>query len=530
MRIGSLLLAATLSLAPGVARAGSDDVGTTAANFLTIGAGAGILGMGGAGLGIAGGLSHASWNAASLGWLQETQFVISHAGLQDSRMQEWAAVGGRFGEGATRWSVSGLYQSEGAVEGRDAANNPTGDFNVSSIALGTQVAHAFSDRLAVGLGARFVSENLSTVTGSGFTFDGGVQARHGAFGFGLAGQNIGGQMRYAGVPYRFPGNIGAGVSYAPEGLGLRFAVDANFPMSYYTDVRTGVEWMWRDRVALRMGYRHELGAGEGEQLSGPAFGLGAGVAGMWMDYGYVIEDGGGQHRIGLTLSPKSFGMHADGFGMNGSTPALDTAPPVRDKQVEPVAPKPAKAQPAQEPAPAPRTAAPAKTEEPKPAPPKQEPAAVKPVAESKPVAAKVTPAPAAESKTIAPVVEAPKSTPVVDASTTAPAAPGAPAAASEPAPAKIQPAPAKVGAAPAKSEPAPAKIQPRWRRRRPSSPLRRWRRPPRSPGRSRRRRSLARPRRTRSPSRSRSPRSGPCATGTRSTTSPSAATRAWPRS
>lgn len=429
MRIGSLLAAVWLCIAPGVARAGSDDVGTSAANFLSIGTGAGILGMGGAGLGYAGGLAGASWNTAALGWLHETQFVISHAGLDDSRIQEWAAVGGRFGTGATRWSATGLYQGEGSIEGRDASNNPTGEFSVSSIALGTQVAHTFQDRFAVGLGARYVSENLGTVTGSGFTFDGGVQARYGAFGFGLAGQNLGGQMKYNGIPYRFPGNIGAGVSYAPEGLGLRVALDANMPMHYYADVRSGVEWMWRDRVALRMGYRHEMGAAEGAARSGASFGMGAGVSGAWVDYGYLIEDGGGQHRIGLTLSPKSFGMHADGYGMNGATPALDAAPPVRDKPV---------AEPKKDaaPAPAPKTTA-TKAETPAP-----EPAAAKPTEAPKPTTAAVlTPPPAAAAGTVSARTEAPVK--------------------SEPAPAKVEPVAAKSETAPAatKSEPAPAKVE-----------------------------------------------------------------------
>ncbi len=41
-----------------------------------------------------------------------------------------------------------------------------------------------------------------------------------------------------------------------------------------------------------------------EALSGAAFGIGAGVYGMWFDYGYIVPGtGDGQHRIGLSIRP-----------------------------------------------------------------------------------------------------------------------------------------------------------------------------------------------------------------------------------
>ena len=84
----------------------------------------------------------------------------------------------------------------------------------------------------------------------------------------------------------------------------------NAPIAYYPDVRAGVEWRYRDRVAIRTGYRAELGGEGGDALTGPTFGLGAGVAGMWLDYGFVTSGvtGESQHRIGLTLHPGRFGM------------------------------------------------------------------------------------------------------------------------------------------------------------------------------------------------------------------------------
>lgn len=297
-----------LALFGGTSHAGIEQAGTTAANFLSVGSGAGVLGMGGAVLGLGRDLNAASWNPAALGWVNETQFVLSHSGLADEQAQEWLGAGGRLG-GSTRWAVTGLYHGQGSFEGRDVTGVSTGSFEVSSMAVGAQLAQSFGGRGTIGMGAKYVTEDLGTVRGSGMTFDFGAMVQAGRLGFGVAAQNLGGQMKYDGVVYRFPANYGAGAALALPEYGLRVALDANFPVAYYNDVRGGVEWMWRDQFALRAGYRAELGADDGEPLTGPSFGMGAGLGGLWLDYGYLISGmaDGGEHRLGLTVRPAGIG-------------------------------------------------------------------------------------------------------------------------------------------------------------------------------------------------------------------------------
>lgn len=306
-----------LALFGGTAHAGIEQAGTTAANFLSVGSGAGVLGMGGAVLGLGRDLNAASWNPAALGWVNETQLVLSHSGLADEQAQEWLGAGGRLG-GSTRWAITGLYHGQGSFEGRDATGVSTGSFNVSSMAVGAQLAQSFGGRGTIGVGAKYVTEDLGTVRGSGMTFDVGAMLQAGNLGFGVAAQNLGGQMRYDGAVYRFPANYGMGASLALPEHGLRFALDANFPVAYYSDVRGGVEWMWRDQFALRAGYRAELGAEDGEPLTGPSFGMGAGLGGLWLDYGYLISGmaEGGEHRVGLTVRPG--GLAGGAFGQMGA--------------------------------------------------------------------------------------------------------------------------------------------------------------------------------------------------------------------
>jgi len=314
----------------GTAEAGIERAGTTSANFLSVGAGAGILGMGGATLGWGGDLNAVSWNPAALGYVGGTQVVISHAGVGDQSSQEWAAVGGKFVPLSTHWALTGLYHGDGSFDGLDASGASTGSFGVSSMALGATFARNFLGVATVGLGAKFVTEKLGDVTGTGGTFDAGLMVHTGPFGIGAAAQNVGGRMNYNGSVYPMPSNYGVGASFEHRASGVRVALDLNFPTAYYSDVRTGVEWRWHDRVALRTGYRREMGGASDDPLTGPTFGLGTGARGMWFDYGYLLGgNGGGQHRLGISFHPGgllSGGEESDHYGST-VRPVEPTGPP-----------------------------------------------------------------------------------------------------------------------------------------------------------------------------------------------------------
>jgi hypothetical protein len=324
---GTLL---ALVVCTGAARAGSENAGTTAANFLSVGTGTGVLGRGGATLGFGGDLECVPWNVASLAFVREMQISFSHASLVAQHNQEYAAVGGRLYGSPLRWSVSGLYETDGTFEGRDEFNNPTGTFDVASFAGAGHVAWGFGGGNGIGFGAKYVREDLGTTHGEGVTFDAGIQLHAGMLGIGAAAQNAFGKMRFSGAPYDFPSNYGVGVALNHATSGVRVAFDANFPSAYYTDLRTGLEWRWRELVAVRGGYRYEVGASTNDALSGPTFGFGAGVYGMWMDYAYLVPGSGdGQHRLGIQLRPSMLGLR--GSGVAGATeepkPAKAPKPP-----------------------------------------------------------------------------------------------------------------------------------------------------------------------------------------------------------
>ena len=441
------LTALALILSASLAHAGIENAGTTAGNFLSVGTGAGVLSMGGATLGAGRDLSAAAWNPAVLGYLSSSQYALSHASLALDVSQDWVAASGRVGRSATRWSASALYQNDGSLDGRDAFGAPTGSFDVSNLALGLAVARPFSPDVTAGARVNMIRESLGSASGSGFGVDLGVQARRGALGFGAAARNLGGKMKYDSGSYDLPGVFGVGASWSDERNGLRFALDANFPRAYYNDVRFGGEWNWQQRVALRAGYRLELGAESGEPLGGPSFGLGTGVNGFWFDYAFLagVDQAQGAHRFGVTFHP-SF------FQQRGVAPRADAGQaaqePVAAATPKSVAPAPAaKSAPASQPEPVVVKSAPV-------APP--EPVAVKsaPVAPPEPVAAKPEVA----------VPENGTSSSKTSARLSAPAAPSlAPSKAvkvtklAKPEAAPVAVAPSVAPAKPAASAPAPAK-------------------------------------------------------------------------
>ena len=321
-------------VAVGWANADPSQVGTTAANFLDVGAGPRILGMGGATIGLGQDLAGGSWNPAALGWMNQSSLMISHAGLDNSSLQEWAAIGGRMGRSQTRWSVSGLFQGDGSFDGRDASNNSTGSFSASSFAIGLHVAQQLGGMFTVGVGAKSVNDKLGDVTGTGVTFDGGMMFHAGILGLGVAARNVGGKMKYSSGSYDFPTSYGVGGSLSHPASGLTAAMDINFPNAYYKDARAGIEWKYKETLALRAGYRKEGGGSSDDPLTGPTFGAGAGRNGFWLDYGYLLAgNGDGEHRIAITLFPGQFnGVSSDPFGKGDlprdfDTPSASTSDP-----------------------------------------------------------------------------------------------------------------------------------------------------------------------------------------------------------
>jgi len=414
---GRAALGALLVAWAAPAHAAGDAAGTAAGGFLSLGTGASVLSMGGATLASGNDLASASWNVASLTRLDGLQISLAHAPLPAGASQDWLAAGGRVGSSETRWGVQTLFHREGDIEGRDAANNPTGPIAATDVAVGLRLARSLGRLASAGVGANWTHESLAGASGSGASFDAGVRSDFGPFGLAVAARHLGGTMRYGSARYDLPSVIAVGASWREEERGLRVAADFESPARYYSSVRLGGEWLWRDRVALRAGYRLALSAPADVQASGVAFGLGLGLSTMWLDYSYLPEgsEAAGEHRMGFTFRP---GVLA-GAGIGG----------VRRQE------RPARAS-------------------------LRSPAAATPPADAAtPSAAAAAPTPPPKPKVTAPAIASPPAPPAASALPATPASPPAspPAKGVAPSPAPAaSAAPAPTNHAPPPAQPAPS--------------------------------------------------------------------------
>jgi LysM repeat protein len=338
------LAALTCVVCAGETRAASDASGTAAASFLSVGSGASVLSMGGATLATGTDLASAAWNPASLARVDALQFALTHAPMPGGATQDWLAAGGRFG-GEWRWSTQALFHREAGIEGRDASNNPTGELSATDLGVGAHLARRFGRSLDVGLGAEWIHESLAGTPGSGVAFSGGLRTSVGRYGFGLAARHVGGGMSYGGARYDLPGVIAFGASYEDPARGLRVAADLESPTHYYRSLRLGGEWLWRGQLALRAGYRSELGNTDAARLSGPTFGVGTGAGSLWMDYAFTPDgsEGAGSHRLGLTFRPGTTTRATGGRTVGEAAPAK---PRERAARPAPASARPAASKPA----------------------------------------------------------------------------------------------------------------------------------------------------------------------------------------
>ncbi len=317
----NLFWAALLLTAP--AHALQQNVGTVAAQFLTIGAGARSLGMAGAYTAIAEGPEAIYWNPAGMAAMKSPEAAYSLTQLPAGIMHNFAAAAApsEFLHGDIGVAFTSLTQP-----GQDlvtASNQTVGSFAPHSEAYALSYAHRFTlggedsslgrsamDRewlmpgadkplgddaqpsapiagtLDAGLAVKYIDENLGTRAAGTTAVDAGAIFRPAAAPdliFGAAVRNLGGQLRYIDVSEPLPSEIGASAAYAFRGAGWRLlpALDVSIPYAGNPYVKFGVEYYralgdnaWG---GLRLGY-----------TSQPAVDLGV-VAGLTAGIGLRVN-------------------------------------------------------------------------------------------------------------------------------------------------------------------------------------------------------------------------------------------------
>lgn len=263
-------------------------VGTTAAQFLKIGAGARSLGMGGAAAAMPGDVYSIYWNPGSLSHIATTgEATFTHAAwLADINYDFAAAAMNVEGFGTLGLSITSLRVPEDIVR---TESNPEGDgrkWNASDFAMGFSFARSLTDRFSIGITAKYIRQTIWNEAASGIAFDVGTiyTTPFKDLKIGASISNFGSKMRLDGSDISFNsvpgGQAGAGpqnvlANYTTDSydipltfrIGLSMdvlkinnirttvAIDATHPNDNSEYVNSGVEVAYDEMVFGRIGYK-----------------------------------------------------------------------------------------------------------------------------------------------------------------------------------------------------------------------------------------------------------------------------------
>jgi hypothetical protein len=319
MSTSRLLLAAlavlALALPPARAHAqaslGGQRAGTSSGTFLRIGVGARAVGLGETFVAVANDPSAIYWNPAGLASLQRREFAASHVEWPAdvsydhvTLVMPWNKVGGSFAVQVGVLSTEMLETTELQPFGTGRT------FSYSDMVVGAAYARRWTDKLLVGVGAKYVSEDLGSQVGGpkmhAVLYDmgsifylgiGSIRIATSLSNFGSALKPSGrwtspvsGEVReYDG--FDPPLMFRYGVAFEPienPRQRLTTALEVNQPADNEQLLKAGVEWSWQRTFALRSGYNFRA-----DELK---FSAGAGFAGqlrsMRGTVDYAFTDGG----------------------------------------------------------------------------------------------------------------------------------------------------------------------------------------------------------------------------------------------
>ncbi|MCS7082041.1 MAG: PorV/PorQ family protein [Bacteroidetes bacterium] len=266
-------------------------VGTTAAAFLEIGVGARAQGLGGAFVALANSAEALYWNPAGLAQLSAHEAFLTHSRWLAELTFDYLGVALRLDPwGTLGVSVTRLGMPEMLVRTEDRPEGTGEWFGASDLAVGLSYGRPITDRFSIGFTVKYIEQRIWHTSAVGFAADLGTQFRTDFFGglvIGASITNFGTDMRLSGRDLRvfvdpdprqlgnnsrIPANLETEawslpvhfqVGVATTALRTPFhrlslAADAVYPSSNYQSLNGGLEYSFRDRLWLRLGYQNAL--------------------------------------------------------------------------------------------------------------------------------------------------------------------------------------------------------------------------------------------------------------------------------
>ena len=261
--------------------------GTTAASFLEIGIGARALALGSAFTALADGPSTIFWNAAGLAKLHRNGIIFNHTEwLANTRFEFMGAAFDLKGYGAVGLSLTALTMDDMEVTTVEEPEGTGQIFKASDFAVSLAYALQITDRFSIGMNAKVIRQAIWEMSATGFAADLGIHYATPFKGLdlGMSMTNFGTTMRMdgpnsqilhdpdpstSGNNNRIPGNIQMDKWPLPLNfrIGLAYqlfnnefhkaliAVDAEHPNNNYESLNIGGEYVFKNVIALRGGYK-----------------------------------------------------------------------------------------------------------------------------------------------------------------------------------------------------------------------------------------------------------------------------------
>lgn len=299
----ALLLAASPAAALNVVTGG---VGTSGADFLTVGVGARPMAMGGAFAAVDEGAdaNAVNWNPAALGFIKERGLSASYNSLFVDENQGYFGYASPIGQEGGVWAAGMNYLSVSKIERRSTTDteDPISTFDNQNYAASASYGRAFGQDLAVGGTLKYVRTALDTLKENAMAADAGFLARTPVddLTVGAAVRNLGSNIG----PDSMPLIVKGGAAYRLLQNKLLLASDVDWLMTERRGyLSLGTEFWISRNLAVRAGY--QLGHGS-DQLQSKLVGLGAGLGLKFgrftMDYAFIpYGDLGDTHRMTVGL-------------------------------------------------------------------------------------------------------------------------------------------------------------------------------------------------------------------------------------
>lgn len=154
---------------------GNTKVGTTSANFLQMEIGARAIALGGAYVSVADDATALYWNSAGIGLVQNGNAVYQFGSRYADIAHHYAGIVYGLGND-DKIGIMINYVDVGEME-ITTMNEPDGtgqNFSASNLAIGLAYARQLTDRVFVGIQAKFIQENIWMESANGFALDFGA--------------------------------------------------------------------------------------------------------------------------------------------------------------------------------------------------------------------------------------------------------------------------------------------------------------------------------------------------------------------